>query len=795
MHTRKKQTLYRILIIFLLAAVTISFISNDLLDRLISGLANHKKTDFQEKIYLHFDNPYYVAGEDIFFKAYLTDAYHNIPGGVSDAINIGIYDENNKQVSTRKYAVKNGFVSGVISLADTLRSGNYTILSYSNWMRNFDEDYFFSRKIQIYGAKKRKVQKEENQRIDFQFFPEGGHMVNTLEGKIAFKATNNYGRGIKVSGELFDDFGNKLADIHSNSLGMGAFMLKPNKEGSYFIHLNGPNADKKHKLPVSQNEGLAMSVNNLNSEYIEVSIQKVSPSDKNVLIVLQSNGEIHYYAKTLITANGTSIKIPKNNLKSGISQLTVFDINTQLPLTERLVFIDGMRPLNIKVTTNKEQYLTREKVTIKIRVNNYNKQPIQANFSMSVSNRNEKSNTDNIYSYLLLSSELKGNIENPNYYFQNNDSTTKLDLDYLLLTQGWRRFVWNDILNPNLDKHHYSAESEMFNIHTNIFSEGEPLISKEVSILLLKQLKAYQSKSNENGELDFSIENYVGEEIFIYQQKSNRNKIIEIDNTYHNLLRPIVSVKDTYYKEPRKINNGLKNQLINLTYHNKRQTDNSKISTQYMDNNYAQFYDKSIILSDYLTFLNIPEFFKEVVANVLIRKNKEGSRELRIYSKELKIKYKNTPLYLINGKPTFDTNFILNLDISTVESIGIIHSIKNLSLFGDIGKYGVLAINTSEEINKVYENNIVSASGYDIIKEFYQPKYDDIDIKSNTVPDFRSVLYWNPNVITDENGEALIEFYTSDELSKYSITLEGISSTGQIGTLEQKLCEVAFSRR
>ncbi len=794
MCTKKNQKLYRIIPVLLLAASTLSFISNDLLDRLISGLVNHKKTNFQEKIYLHFDNPYYVAGEDIFFKGYLTNAYHNIPGGVSEVINIGVYDENNKQVSTRKYVVKNGFFSGTISLADTLRSGNYTILSYSNWMRNFDEDYFFNKKIQIYGIKKRTVQKEENQKIEFQFFPEGGYMVNNLEGKIAFKAINKYGLGIKTKGELFDNLGNKLADIHSNILGMGVFMLKPIKGKSYYIQLKGLNTDNKHELPHPLNEGIVMSVNNLNSENLEVNIQKNSTTDKYVSIVLQGNGEIHYYAKTVITANGTSIKIPKSNLKSGVSQLTVFDLNTQLPLTERLVFINGVQPLNVKVTTNKKRYHTREKVAVKIKVNDNNKQPVQANFSMSVSNRSAKGIQENIYSYLLLSSELKGNIENPNYYFQNNDSTSKIDLDYLMLTQGWRRFVWKDILNPNLDKHQYTAESGMFNIHATVSAEGKQVANEEMSILLLKQLKAYQTKSNEKGIIDVSIQDYVGEETFIYLRKNNRGKAIEIDNTYYNLPPQFISTKNAYYTKQRDINLNLKNQLINLTYHGRTQERDIKIFNEYFDNNYNNFYDKLIVLSDYTAFLNMPELFKEVVANVALRKNKEGKNELHIYSRDLKVKYEDQPLYLINGKPTFDTDFILNLDISTVKSIGIIHSPKNLSLFGNIGKHGVLAINTSGEINKAHENNIVTASGYHITKEFYTPKYETQEAKKNTIPDFRSVLYWNPNVITDKNGEATIEFYTSDEISDYNITLEGISSTGQIGTLNQKLCDVTFSR-
>ena len=768
--------------IVLLGLLSISFMSETLLNRLIQGLQSHRKANFQEKIYLHLDNPYYIAGEDIYFKGYITNAYTNIPGKVSNVMT-DLYDSDNKLISTHKSHVKNGLTVGNISLPDTLKNGIYSIVSYTNWMKNYSKDFFFRKDIQIYGTRNNKIENKHNSsEIDLQFFPEGGYMVDSLLSTVAFKATNTSGEGIKIAANLYDNLGNKLDSISGNELGMGIFTLKPNPEEEYYVQLK--NSDKKYKLPSQLKRGIVMSINNSEKRYLDVILEKQGILNKDVLIVFQSAGNIHYYMEIEVTPKGVYTSILKSKLPKGICQVTVFDLATQEPIIERMVYIDSIKPLDINVVPEKHEYTTREKVVTRLKVTDSKGVPVKACFSLSVSNRNSDMDADNIYSSLLLTSELKGKIERPNYYFQNNNPNAKRDLDYLMLTQGWRRFTWIDILNPKPIKHNYSFEmGGLFSVKNRLISNGNPVANKSISILLANKLVTYQSESNADGMLKIIISDFHGNETFLYKITEDVNKMVAIDNSFQSFSENknfYSASQEKYYKKE------LQNHRITSSYKPKL------LATDSPQYNYKFLYDKSINLRDYIAFSSMTEVFREILSGVLLRKNKQSEPEIiLLYTKRNK-KYESEPLYIVNGIPTFNTKYVLDLEPSIVESIGVINSPENLGRFGEFGKYGVIVINVKEDIAANSDEGTIKISGYDIVKEFYQPKYENTEIKNNSIPDFRSVLYWNPNVTTDENGEALVDFYTSDEVSNYHITVEGLSSTGQIGTLNQEFINVTL---
>ena len=794
MPNKKNNIAFGGFMMLLLGLISISFISEDnLLNKLISGLESYKKENLQEKVYLHIDNSYYIAGEDINFKGYLTNAYNTASKGLSKVMYTELYNDNNVLVAKHKSMIKNGFSLGNIILEDTLKSGVYSIVSYTNWMKNFNENYFFKRKIQIFNSNiSKETEKKTIENIDIQFFPEGGELVNSLVSKVGFKATNSQGVGIKISAEIYNNHGNKVAEIASNNLGMGAFPLKPIEGEKYHAKLKNTEMKKEYKLPSQLTQGLVISVNNLGEEYISVNIQRKGSASKNVLIILQSKAEIHYYVKTKITSKGIVTKISKSKLPPGVCQITVFDLDTQIPIMERLVFIQGEKPLKMSIDLKKKEYYTREKVSVKIKVDDTKGLPIKGNFSLSISNRNQDIHSDNLNSYLLLASELKGEIENPNYYFQNNQPNAKRDLDYLMLTQGWRRFTWQSILDNKSKKHIFELElGGLFSIKNRILSKGKPIENEHVSVLLVNQLATYQSRTNAEGVLNYNIIDFFGDETFIYQITTDKSRTVNIDHSYQNIYKlSEKNFSDNVNENDTK--KSVENYLINTTYKNISKNSKKIATTIYSKNNYSLLYDRSVNLKKYISFPDITEVFREIVAGVSVVKNKEGENTIKIYAKDISETFALEPLYIINGIPTFDTKYILALETSIVESIGIIHSQKALERFGEIGKNGVLVFNVSNKVNKANDSNIFSNSGFNITKEFYSPKYENQEIKNNSIPDFRSVLYWNPTVITDENGEATIEFYTSDEISNYRIDIQGLSSTGQIGALNQEFINVTL---
>ncbi len=708
MSKKIKVTLSRRFSILVIAVISISFTTNDLIDRLIHGLEINRKENFQEKVYLHIDNSYYIAGEEINYKGYLTNAYNTDLRGGSKVLYTELYDPNNILIAKHTSTIKKGQSPGNIPLVDTLLSGSYTIVSYTNWMKNSDEDYYFRKNIQIYNSDNTSnAEKINTKNIDIQFFPEGGELVNGLTSKVAFKAVNNLGVGIKVSGEIYNNYGDKIADIVSNNLGMGAFVIKPIQGEEYHVKLKNIEVNKAYKLPSQLTQGLVMSVNNFGKEYIRVNIQGKGITNKNILIVLQNRGEIHYYVKAEVSSKGITTKIPKGKLPPGISQITVFDLKTQLPIMERLIFIQEEKQLQIHTISKRVEYGTREKVNAKITVHDAKGLPIIGDFSLSVTNRSKKKYSDDIHSFILLTSELKGKIENPNYYFQETTPNTVRDLDYLMLTQGWRRFTWENILETKPKANKFDIElGGLFSIKNRLLSNGELVKNEDISILLINQLAPYQSRTNEKGQLDFKVIDFFGDETYIYQITKNKNIDIDIDNSYKNSnTLPQNNIFNSKVEKDTK--RSIENYLINTAYKSDAKSSEKPITNIYSKNNYSMLYDKSINLKEYISFPNMTEVFKEIVAGVSVHEN-----QIKIYSKDLSKTYQFEPLYIVNGIPTFDTEYILGLETSVIESIGIIHSPKALTRFGEIGKNGVLVFNVSGKVDKTNDTNIIKNLGF-----------------------------------------------------------------------------------
>ena len=151
-----------------------------------------------------------------------------------------------------------------------------------------------------------------------------------------------------------------------------------------------------------------------------------------------------YFADSLNFDNYNSfdISIPKKLLPTGVNQITLFDITGRI-LAERLVFINNNDFINIEVSQSKESYQPYEEINIEFNVSDNNKIPVQTTLSVAVKDVSKEIFTnykENILSRLLLSSDIKGYIENIDYYFEKDDAIHRKALDLLLMTQGWKRY-------------------------------------------------------------------------------------------------------------------------------------------------------------------------------------------------------------------------------------------------------------------------------------------------------------------------------------------------------------------
>jgi hypothetical protein len=766
----------------------------------------------QEKVYLHFDKPFYLPGETIWYKAYLADASLLTPSLLSRIIYVELLDHTGEMIDRQILKAGEGFANGEFQLSPSLQHGKYYIRAYTQWMRNFDQDYFFLKEIWVYDPQiAYNLAGADSARTvtDLIFFPEGGNLVAGVTSKVAFKAVNSSGEGIYVKGEITDQDGHMIIPFESFHLGMGAFLLKPEKDKTYFANLStGGDASYPFKIPEALEEGLVLSVDNSSGEFILVNISAnetyLKENSASIFILVQAAGKIYHASKgDLSQGSSYDMAIPKKNLPSGIVQITLFNGEGN-PECERLVFVNHHDALLVSIETNKKSYYPREEVLLKLLVRDCNGNPVEGNFSMAVTDASqviqpEKYN-DNILTYLLLGSELKGNIEQPAFYFTKENPGSETALDYLMLTQGWRRFLWKEILSETWPALHYNMEKEVIHVKGQVVdpSDHSPLSLTMLSVLMLKDGKSFSRYTNQDGFFDFNIPATSGKESLFFDAKDTQGQHLRVKIIVeNNIPEPhftaseefsLVSPEISYCLKKRKEQAQIESSFSYAAERNASPgSDSGFKNAGTYTNRFVVAADYSIGLEDFNPFSTMTEVFREVVPYVSVV-YKRGENKLRVYSSELMKQFEQPPLFLVDGLPTFNKPFVLNLDPEEVETIEVINSIGKIRPFGFLGLNGVVAIHTKHgttTLDDIAEHAIIEIQGCYDSREFYAPRYDHSLQTDKSKPDLRSLIYWNPMVATDSNGEVILSFYNTDNITKFEIRTEGISIDGTPGVAEQ----------
>jgi len=411
----------------------------------------------REALHMHLNKTTFFKGEEIWFKGYAYDQKNQLSSNATTNINVGIYDAQGKQVKKGLFAAKDGVTYGNFAIDSTFVSGTYYVKAETNWMKNFRENNAFIQKIEIISNEQISEKKAtETARFDFQFLPEGGHIVADTKNNIGFKVINNLGKGVSASGIVYDQEQKQVASFESNTLGMGKFLFQPKKGMHYTAEITLENDVKISKsLPKAKEQGISLMIKNALDDTIVLEFNTneqtlANHPDKTYKILIHQNGKFKTAALQFSDIQKV-VSIEKKILYKGVNTITVFD-NEQRPVLERLLFNDqGIK--STKVNVSKLNTLN-DSILLSVKELNLNE---NANISISVLPETTESYnpSHNILSNFYLKPHVKGDIENPHYYFHNMDRKKKYELDMLLLTQGWSRYEWNDIFGSKPTIRHY----------------------------------------------------------------------------------------------------------------------------------------------------------------------------------------------------------------------------------------------------------------------------------------------------------------------------------------------------
>lgn len=555
------------LIIFLLTCVsTIAFAQGDtsFLVKASRSLSAYGVDNPIEKVYLHFDRSSYYPGDTLWFKAYTVTADHRL-SNLSGVLYCELINDRDSVVVRHVLKMVAGITWGDLAIPRTYKPGNYRIRAYTNWMRNAGADYFFNQSIRILGPQAISALQKNSAgagKPDVQFFPEGGELVNGLRSRVAVKCVNAGGLGKDIKGVIIDNNGGEVASFATQHLGMGVFALTPVPGKTYKAHLiSSDSSSFTVDIPAAREKGYTLTLNNSNADSIYV---KVAANDKQFsesqnamfYLVAQCAGKVYYTAQSKLNTPVFLAGIAKNRFPSGIVQFTIFSQSDE-PLNERLVFVQNNDELNIRLSSDSVKYSTRGKVKIALDAkSDTGKAPI-GSFSVAVINESRVPVNENaestILNNLLLTSDLKGYIEQPNYYFTDINDQKRADLDVLMLTQGYRRFEWKQILNPtSAAKLAYKPETDLTLEGTLKKPSGTPLPKGKITLLATRDGFISDTTTDINGIFRFTGLNL-----------SDTAKIVLRARKEHNGSNVAIYVKQQEY--PAVIKSGENNLSAQLT--------------------------------------------------------------------------------------------------------------------------------------------------------------------------------------------------------------------------------------
>jgi|GEM_PF-620171 hypothetical protein len=772
----------------------------------------------QEKAYLHLDKPYYVPGDTIWFKGYLTTGSRHRLSALSGAVYIDLINELNQPVKTLKLPVDSGTVAGDLILSYDIKEGSYHIRAYTQWMRNAGEDYFFNKAITIGDPRTFKDKtnpKPSLQQTDVQFFPESGNLVNGIASRVGFKAVGANGLGVPISGTITDNENNELARINTSHAGMGVFLLKPLPGKNYIAHIKFADSTTKD-IPLHRalNEGYVLNVYQPNRDSILVRIQaSVDLLHSTVNLIAHSNGEVIFTSPVEINGAMSLVWLDKKSFPSGIAQFTIFNTKNE-PLNERIAFIKNDDYMQIAIKTEKALYKSKEHVQLELSAKESTGTPVAANFSVAVIDESkvpaDESAESTIFSNILLSSDIKGYIERPNYYFTADTNDVNKALDNLMLTQGYRRFEWKLLDSIVNTKPVFKAEGLTTTISGVVKTLGhQPLPNAHVILVSMNARISKETTADVTGRFRFDKLLFPDSAKFAVQARDLKNTdktIIILDSIPQlvtNKKQNVADVDIIKANLQKAQQEGKPAQLTGL--HVLKQVD-IKTTRNKIDKDIAvqgmyklpdeESADKILTIPDPEHYNDLEMFLQGRLGNVRIQLNPlTGYKELVSSRPPTDLLSNPNPqpdlvsVYL-NGRPLsvdeFNDILIGSLQPEDVSKILLVtHNLAMINLFADGSKPsgGMLFIITkSVTTRKQYNPGIANLTpkGYNRVRQFYSPRYDRPD-GEHKQPDLRTTIYWNPYVNTDQTGKATVDFYNADGPGMYRVVVEGINGAGELG--------------
>ncbi|MDB5111035.1 MAG: hypothetical protein JWR67_2149 [Mucilaginibacter sp.] len=679
------------------------------------------------------------------------------------------------------------------------------------------------------------------QDVDIQFMPESGPLIASLPAQVGFKSIGEDGRGINVKGIVTDNENNTVGQFESLHAGMGVFNMAPQPGKTYTAQITLPDGTiKTVKLPAIKKSGTLLKIrNSFNTDTLHISVlasEDIISPGLEYHIIGESRGVVCYGASFKLNKQFLNLSVPKSLFPTGVAHFTIINSSNQ-PVNERLAFINNDDNLKIDIKTASSQFSPRDSIPLHITVNDQDGQPIMGSFSIAVTDdaqiKNGTADRKNILTDLLLTSDLNGYVEDPEFYLEKSALSWKA-LDALLLTQGWVGYNWKYIIN-GAPAAQYAPEPD-YAINGKVTN----LLNKPVSnskILLLATGRYHFIKdtiTNTEGKFSFHKIPAADSTKYVLQARNAGGRTINAGITVNEVPALNTNIPFDIIPAPWYVNadttllNYVKN---NSAYHDELERRkygghllrevNIKDKTEIKGSQNLNGTGNS---DQVITEADIEKVGKASLLDLIQQKVTSfhsgyvhKGTDLEFFLKDKRVRF------VIDGidldryyepfsatpnehyeyqKQTLDyltASDILGIEVMYSSRYNSAYNTQNLSLdeqlavdpTGPRGSSIAYLEITTRSGNGPFTRTatgiyIYKPVPFTMSKQFYRPRYL-VKNTTHSFTDLRSTIHWQPSIVTDKNGQATVSFYAADKPTTYTIIMEGSDLNGKIGYQTKKI--------
>jgi hypothetical protein len=635
--------------------------------------------------------------------------------------------------------------------------------------------------------------------FDVSFYPEGGYLLQGAGCVVAFKALNSDGSPANITGRVVDEDGKECAMIETQHDGMGSFNMIASDSIQYFAECkNEDGKEKRFKLPVIHKSACVLKARKTDRTLYVSVLRPPEAKNQKLFLMLHTRGMLHYLAPWDNSYDWLSFEAAK--FPSGVTQIVLLD-SCMHPLSERLVFFNNNDQADVNFSTDKDNYESRQLVTARMTVTDAKSEPVKGSFSVSVTDDNDikPDSTINILTTLLLTSDLRGHINDPCWYFKKDNAEAARDLDLLMLTNGWRRYNIPDAIAGRYSYPVFSPKNGMeITGKVKTLVRGKPVAGGLVSAFSWKAGYFDEKQTDSTGRFAFKGIEYQDSTVFVIQALDKKGKPgveLFVDNDF---IPGISSLPPESYSTTEKTITEQKDLSSYITRADTKYTMENGMRTIYIEEviikgkapekkNYSFSYympkvrQPSVNMMDYEQIEEMhPMSVSEIIYHIPFTQVVDGKVIIQRMSYSLN---GTLPAVLVLDDMIIHDYDIDMIDPYSIERIAVLKGSQTSILGGD-GAGGAIVITTKKGyVSKpppVYNIKAVTPPGYQRPAEFYSPRYETEEERESGPPDLRTTIYWNPNVVISPEGEATIDFYSADAPATYTLLIQGVTSDGTV---------------